>query len=126
MLRRALRLLVCFAAVATVTFVAYRVLRVNAPTVGFAYLVLVLVIAGGWGLFEASVTSIAAALSFNSYFFEPIGGVPDILLTNTGFGRRTDQGPSIPELAWQRPKSPPVDGQHRVASQDTAVDPTCR
>ena len=73
MLRRALRLLVCFAAVAIVTFVAYRVLRVNAPTVGFAYLVLVLVIAGAWGFFEAALTSIAAALSFNRYFFEPIG-----------------------------------------------------
>jgi two-component system sensor histidine kinase KdpD len=35
--------------------------------------VLVLVIAGGWGFFEAAVTSIAAALSFNRYFFEPIG-----------------------------------------------------
>jgi two-component system sensor histidine kinase KdpD len=73
LLRRALRLLVCFAAVAIVTFVAYRVLRVNAPTVGFAYLVLVLVIAGAWGFFEAALTSIAAALSFNRYFFEPIG-----------------------------------------------------
>ncbi len=50
---------------------------------------------------------------------EPIGGVPDILLTDTGFGGRTDQGPSIPELAWQRPKSPPLDGQHRVVNQET-------
>ncbi len=42
LLRRVLRLAVCFAAVAIITFVAYRVLRVNAPTVGFA---------GGYGIF---------------------------------------------------------------------------
>jgi two-component system sensor histidine kinase KdpD len=73
LVRRALRFLVCFAAVAIVTFIAYRVARVNAPTVGFAYLVLILVIAGGWGFIEAALTSIAAALSYNRYFFEPIG-----------------------------------------------------
>jgi hypothetical protein len=50
---------------------------------------------------------------------EPIGDVPDMILTDTGFGGRTDQGPSIPELAWQRPKSPPVDGQHRVVREET-------
>src|SRR3954462_690584 len=69
LLRRVLRLVICVAAVAIVTIVAYRVLRVNAPTVGFAYLSLVLVIAGTWGFLEAAVTSIAAALSFNRYFF---------------------------------------------------------
>src|SRR5438270_6754283 len=73
LLRRVLRLVICVAAVAIVTFVAYRVLRVNAPTVGFAYLILVLIIAGTWGFFEAALTSIAAALAFNRYFFEPIG-----------------------------------------------------
>src|SRR5947209_3265689 len=73
LLRRVLRLIICVASVAMVTFVAYRVLRVNAPTVGFAYLILVLIIAGTWGFFEAALTSIAAALSFNRYFFEPIG-----------------------------------------------------
>ena len=71
--RRALRLLVSLAGVAIVTFVGYRLLPINATTQGFAYLLLVLVIASVWGFFEASLTSIAATLTFNFFFFEPIG-----------------------------------------------------
>ena len=70
---RALRLLVSLAGVAIVTFVGYRLLPINATTQGFAYLLLVLVIASVWGFFEASLTSIAATLTFNFFFFEPIG-----------------------------------------------------
>ena len=73
MLQRVLRLLTCFGAVGLVTFVAFRVIPVNATTVGFAYMLLVLIVASTWGFFEASLTSIAATLFFNLCFLEPIG-----------------------------------------------------
>ena len=46
---------------------------VNATTVGFAYLLLVLIIATVWGFLEASVASIAASLMFNFFFLPPVG-----------------------------------------------------
>ena len=71
--QRALRLLVSLAGVALITFVGYRLLPINATTQGFAYLLLVLIIASVWGFFEAALASIAATLTFNFFFFEPIG-----------------------------------------------------
>jgi two-component system sensor histidine kinase KdpD len=59
--------------VGLVTFVAYKIIPVNAATVGFAYLLLVLVIASTWGFFEAAISSIAATLVFNFFFFPPVG-----------------------------------------------------
>jgi hypothetical protein len=55
--QRPFRLLLSFAGVAVITFVAYRVVAVNATTVGFAYLLLVLVIASVWGFLEAAFAS---------------------------------------------------------------------
>ncbi len=71
--QRPLRLLLSFAGVAVVTFVAYRVVAVNATTVGFAYLLLVLVIASVWGFIEAALASVLATLVFNFFFFPPVG-----------------------------------------------------
>jgi two-component system, OmpR family, sensor histidine kinase KdpD len=71
--RRAIRLFFSISGVAVITFAGYRVLPVNATTQGFLYLLLVLVIASAWGFSEAAVASIAATLTFNFYFFEPIG-----------------------------------------------------
>jgi two-component system sensor histidine kinase KdpD len=73
MTRLALRLLVSLAGVATVTFVAYSIIPHNPTTVGFAYLLLVLIIASTWGLVEATLASIAATLAFNFFFLPPIG-----------------------------------------------------
>src|SRR5262249_36558778 len=42
-------------------------------TIGFAYLLLVLVVASVWGFFEASIASVAATLTFNFFFLPPIG-----------------------------------------------------
>lgn len=72
-MRRALRLLVSIGAAAAITLVAYRIIPVNATTVGFAYLLLVLVIASTWGFVEAAATSIAATLAFNYFFLPPVG-----------------------------------------------------
>jgi two-component system, OmpR family, sensor histidine kinase KdpD len=73
MSQRILRSLLSLATVALITWVGYRVLPVNATTQGFAYLLLVLIIASVWGFFEAALASIAATLAFNFFFFEPIG-----------------------------------------------------
>ncbi len=59
--------------VALVTLLGYRAVPVNATTIGFAYLLLVLIIAGLWGFIEAAVASLAATLAFNFYFLPPIG-----------------------------------------------------
>lgn len=68
-----LRSLVSLAGVALLTFVAYRLIPVNATTAGFAYLLLVLVIASAWGFFEAAISSVFATLVFNFFFLPPIG-----------------------------------------------------
>ena len=71
--QRPVRLVASLAGVAATTFTGYRLLSLNATTQGFAYLLLVLVIASAWGFFEASVVSFASTLTFNFFFFEPIG-----------------------------------------------------
>jgi two-component system, OmpR family, sensor histidine kinase KdpD len=70
---RPARVLLSLTGVAVVTFVAYWLIPVNATTVGFAYLLLILVIATAWGFFEAALSSILATLLFNFFFLPPIG-----------------------------------------------------
>ncbi len=67
------RSLLSLAAVAVVTVAAFKLIPVNATTVGFAYLLLVLIVATAWGFAEAAVASVAATLAFNFYFLPPIG-----------------------------------------------------
>lgn len=55
------------------TFAARSVIPVNATTVGFAYLLLVLILASTWGFLEASLASVAATLTFNFFFLPPVG-----------------------------------------------------
>jgi two-component system, OmpR family, sensor histidine kinase KdpD len=71
--RRIQRLLFSLGGVALVTFTAHRLIPVNATTVGFAYLLLVLIVASTWGFSEAAVASIAATVTFNFYFLPPVG-----------------------------------------------------
>lgn len=73
MLRLTFRLLASLAGVAMVTVAAYGFIPINATTVGFTYLVLVLLIASTWGFVESAIASVAATLAFNFYFFPPIG-----------------------------------------------------
>ena len=58
--------------VGAITFVA-RLAPVNATTAGFAYLLLVLVIASTWGVIEAATASILATITFNYNFLPPVG-----------------------------------------------------
>src|SRR5262245_5670430 len=73
MSQRVLRLFISVAGVAFITFIAVQWIPVNATTVGFAYLLYVLVIASTWGFLEALVSSIAATLCFNFFFLPPVG-----------------------------------------------------
>jgi len=66
------RLLLSVCGVAIVTFFAYRVIPANMTTAGFAYLLLVLIIASTWGFVESAVTSVLAALAFDFFFVPPV------------------------------------------------------
>jgi two-component system, OmpR family, sensor histidine kinase KdpD len=70
---RPIRILLSLAGLAVLTFAAHSIFQVNATTAGFGYLLLVLVVASIWGFIEASITSIAATLAFNFFFFPPVG-----------------------------------------------------
>jgi two-component system sensor histidine kinase KdpD len=67
------RLLAALGGVGMVTFVACRFIPVNSTTVGFAYLLLVLVVAATWGFVESVVCAIAATVGFNFFFLPPVG-----------------------------------------------------
>ncbi|MGH9631350.1 MAG: DUF4118 domain-containing protein, partial [Bryobacteraceae bacterium] len=71
-LRSTLRLVFTIILLIVVTFVC-RTLPVNATTVGFAYLIVVLTIASTWGLREAIVASVGGMLLFNFFFLPPFG-----------------------------------------------------
>jgi two-component system sensor histidine kinase KdpD len=67
-----MRVLSSLAVLAALTWAA-RAVPVNATTVGFAYLLLVLAVASTWGFVESFILSIAATLAFNFFFFPPVG-----------------------------------------------------
>lgn len=69
----AIRISLALGLVAAITFVFFRVIHVNVTTVGFFYLIAILVVATAWGFWEAAVASVVAMLCFNFYFFPPIG-----------------------------------------------------
>ncbi len=71
--RLTLRLFLSLVGVAALTYVAYAIIPRNPTTVGFTYLLLVLVIASTWGLVEATLASVAATLTYNFFFLPPIG-----------------------------------------------------
>ena len=71
--KRILRLLLSLIGVMLVTWAGDSLVPVNATTVGFVYLMLVLVIASVWGFSEAAVASVAATLTFNFFFLPPVG-----------------------------------------------------
>ena len=55
--RRALKVLASIIGVGIITWVAHAVIPFNATTVGFAYLLYVLIVASTWGFLEASLSS---------------------------------------------------------------------
>src|SRR5260370_26135051 len=69
----AVRLLLSAGGVASITFIASKVIPGNPTTVAFAYLLFVLIIASTWGFIEACLSSILATLTFNYFFLPPVG-----------------------------------------------------
>jgi two-component system sensor histidine kinase KdpD len=72
-LRIALRAAAALIGVGAITVVFNRVIPVNATTVGFIYLVVILVVATAWGFIESTVASVAAMLCLNYFFLPPVG-----------------------------------------------------
>jgi len=68
-----LRSIWSLAGVAVVTFTAHAVIPANPTTAGFAYLLMVLLIASTWGFVEALLASLAATLAYNFFFLPPVG-----------------------------------------------------
>jgi len=71
--RLALRSAGAAALVAAETFVCTRWIPLNPTTVGFVYLVTVLLLASQWGLLEALTASVVSTLCFNYFFLPPVG-----------------------------------------------------
>jgi two-component system sensor histidine kinase KdpD len=63
---------VCVVSVAAVTYAGFYVFHVNALVTGFALILIVLIVAGRWGLFESIATSIVAMLCLDYYFLPPL------------------------------------------------------
>jgi two-component system sensor histidine kinase KdpD len=72
-MQRVFRLVASILGMVVITFLVVSLIPVNATTAGFAYLLYILVIASTWGFLPALTSSIAATLTFNFYFFPPIG-----------------------------------------------------
>src|SRR5881296_411560 len=70
---RKISLAAALGAVVFVTAVFQEIAVINATTVGFAYLITVLLIAASWGLAESVVASVTATVCFNYYFLPPVG-----------------------------------------------------
>lgn len=71
-LSRIARLIASLAGVALVTWAGFYVFHVNALVMGFAFLLIVLLVAARWGLFESVTTSIVAMLCLNFFFIPPV------------------------------------------------------
>jgi two-component system sensor histidine kinase KdpD len=61
------------AAVSFITIVFRMFAIVNATTVGFTYLITILLIAASWGIVESVLASILATVCFNYFFLPPVG-----------------------------------------------------
>jgi two-component system sensor histidine kinase KdpD len=71
--RTDLRFVGALAGVAVLTILARMVVPLNPTSVGFAYLLLVLIVASTSGFVVALVASVAATLTFNFFFLPPVG-----------------------------------------------------
>ena len=67
-----LRLITCVLVVTGIVLVFFRLLHVNPTTVGFSFLLAVLLISTTWGLRYATFTAIIATAAYNFFFLPPI------------------------------------------------------
>src|SRR5690242_253345 len=71
--KRALKAVVSVLLVFALTFFFSVIVPVNAQTVGFAYLITILLLAASIGLTEAVAASVAATACLNYFFLPPVG-----------------------------------------------------
>ena len=71
--RRVVTITIGLLAVCAVTAALLAINTVNATTVGFSYLITILLIAASWGIVESVLASILAALFFSYFFLPPLG-----------------------------------------------------
>ena len=118
-----MRVWISLCGVAIVTFFAYRVIPVNMTTAGFAYLLLVLVIASTWGFLEAAVCSILAALAFDYFLVPPIlGFMPtksEVWIALFSFAAEVNQpiAAAITCLHWLKRDHPDVEEAREAATR---------
>ncbi|MBV9182912.1 MAG: DUF4118 domain-containing protein [Acidobacteria bacterium] len=67
-----LRFAACAAIITCIVLVYFRWLHVNPATVGFTFLLTVLLISAYWGLRYAIVTAIFGTLVYNYFFLPPL------------------------------------------------------
>ena len=67
------RIVASIAAVGAVTTAYASLVRVNPTTVALTYVVVILLIATGWGIAESTAASLSAVLCFNFFFLPPVG-----------------------------------------------------
>ena len=60
------------AVIAAIVLLYFRWLHVNPSTVGFTFLLAVLLVSANWGLRYAIVTSILATVAYNFFFLPPL------------------------------------------------------
>lgn len=61
--------------VAATTWIAFEEIHANALIAGFAFVLIVLIVAARWGLIESLLTSVAATLCLNYFFLPPVGSL---------------------------------------------------
>ena len=66
------RFLVSAAAVGLITGLFFRLLHVNPATVGFAFLLAILIVSAAWGLRYAIFMAVLATLAYNYFFLPPV------------------------------------------------------
>jgi two-component system, OmpR family, sensor histidine kinase KdpD len=69
----AVRVAAAIGAVGAITRIYSHHLSVNPTTVALTYVLAVLIIAGSWGILEATAAALTAVLCFNFFFLPPIG-----------------------------------------------------
>ena len=59
--------------ICAITYLYFRQVHVNPTTVGFTFLLVVLLVSAAWGLGPAVFTAVVAALAYNFFFLPPLG-----------------------------------------------------
>jgi len=67
------RLVASIGAVLIVTAVCHLLVRVNPTSVALAYVAVILLVASGWGVVEATAAAVVATVCLNVFFLPPVG-----------------------------------------------------